>query len=122
MSLFSFTQSLVFLEISLLICLIIACIITLERFLLLLRYSTASKLISQGVALVSLYSRESRATRSEIASLWLTQQQKKLSSGLRLLNLIVLIAPLLGLLGTVIGLIQVFTNISLQLGPVEVAA
>lgn len=47
---------------------------------------------------------------------------KKLSSGFTLLNLIVLIAPLLGLLGTVIGLIQVFTNISLQLGPVEVAA
>ena len=70
---------------------------------------------------MSLYSRESRITRSEIASLWLTQQQKKLSSGLRLLNLIVLIAPLLGLLGTVIGLTQAFTNISLQPGPVEVA-
>jgi biopolymer transport protein ExbB len=121
MSLLSFTQSLGFLEVPLVICSIIACIITLERFLILLRFSTTSKLMSQGVALVGLYSSESRTTRSEIASLWLSEQQKKLSSGLRLLNLIVLIAPLLGLLGTVIGLIQAFTNISLQPGPVEVA-
>jgi biopolymer transport protein ExbB len=121
MSLLSFTQSLGFLEVPLVICSIIACIITLERFLILLRFSTTSKLMSQGVALVGLYSSESRTTRSEIASLWLSEQQKKLSAGLRLLNLIVLIAPLLGLLGTVIGLIQAFTNISLQPGPVEVA-
>ena len=121
MSLLSFTQSLGFLEVPLVICSVIGCIITLERFLLLLRYGSTSKLMSQGVALVGLYSSESRTTRSEIASLWLSEQQKKLSSGLRLLNLIVLIAPLLGLLGTVIGLIQVFANISLQPGPVEVA-
>ncbi len=117
----SFTQSLGFLEIPLVICSVIACIIVLERFLLLLRYSTTSRLIIQGVALIELYCREPRTIRSEIASLWLAEKQKKLSSGLKLLNLIVLIAPLLGLLGTVIGLIEAFNNISQQDGPVEVA-
>ncbi len=121
MQLSSLSQSLGFLEIPLIICSAIACIIALERFLLLLRYSIRSRLMIQGVALIELYCREPRITRSEIASLWLVEQQKKLSSGLKLLNLIVLIAPLLGLLGTVIGLIQAFTNISQQAGPVEVS-
>ena len=36
-------------------------------------------------------------------------------------NIIVLVSPLLGLLGTVLGLIESFTAISQQPGPVEVS-
>ena len=79
------------------------------------------KLTKQGVSLLYSYQQKQKDIRSEIASLWLLQQKKKLSSGLRLLNLIVLVAPLLGLLGTVLGLINSFAGISQQTGPVEVS-
>lgn len=123
MSLFaeSFTASLGFLEIPLIFCSIVGSIIVLERFLFLFRYASKNKVTNDGLALLKLYHDEPKLIRSEIASLWLQKKQKKLSGGLRILHLLVVVAPLLGLLGTVVGLIQSFNDISQQPGPVEVS-
>ena len=109
------------LEIPLLLCSIVASTIILERIIILLRYDLKKWLIVQGLMLVDNYRQHSREIRSEIASAWLQQQKQKLSSGLRLLNLVILISPLLGLLGTVLGLINSFDTIGKQSGPVEVS-
>ncbi|MCF1437793.1 MAG: MotA/TolQ/ExbB proton channel family protein, partial [Shewanella sp.] len=49
-----------------------------------------------------------RADREDMAQLWLAQLQTKQKTGLKLLHLIGVVSPLIGLLGTVLGLIQMF--------------
>ena len=56
-----------------------------------------------------------------MAAIWLNGQRNKLSSGIRILQVIALITPLMGLLGTVVGLIQVFNSLSDHQGPIEPA-
>ncbi|MCL2913822.1 MotA/TolQ/ExbB proton channel family protein [Shewanella corallii] len=62
-----------------------------------------------------------RADREEMAQLWLAQLQSKQKTGLKLLHLIGVVSPLIGLLGTVLGLIQMFDGISQTQGPVTPA-
>ncbi|MGH1486530.1 MAG: MotA/TolQ/ExbB proton channel family protein [Cellvibrionaceae bacterium] len=114
-------QQLGLLKIPFVLCSIIACAVIVERFLILQRYTFTKKLGKQGVSLLHDYQGYKKDIRSELASLWLAQQKKKLASGLRLLNIVVLVAPLLGLLGTVLGLMDSFVSISQQEGPVEVS-
>lgn len=63
----------------------------------------------------------SRADREEMAQLWLAQTQTKQKTGLKMLHLIGVVSPLIGLLGTVLGLIQMFDGISQTQGPVTPA-
>lgn len=117
----SLSNQLGLLEYPFFFCSVLGCIIILERFLLLVRSTVSQNLNDNAKALVRLYAKESNSARADIASLWLQRQQKKLLSGIKLLNLLVIITPLLGLLGTVLGLIQAFGDISQQVGPVEVS-
>lgn len=59
--------------------------------------------------------------REEVLSLWLSQRTKRLRAHLPWLTLIAVIAPLLGLLGTVLGMIQAFQSLAAHSGPVQPA-
>lgn len=134
--LYTLLQQLGILEVPLLLCSIVVGVVGFERLLILSRHSLSHflwpkhvlprylqsrSLREYGQELVKKHAENREDKRASIASFWLFQQKKKLSSGLRLLHLVALIAPLLGLLGTVLGLVQAFDNISQQSGPVEVS-
>jgi biopolymer transport protein ExbB len=50
--------------------------------------------------------------------LWLRQYRKGIGAYLRILLLIAVVSPLLGLLGTVLGMITAFQDIAAQAGPI----
>ncbi|MFT6123501.1 MAG: biopolymer transport protein ExbB [Oleiphilaceae bacterium] len=100
-------------------CSFFALAILVERFSVLSYYSFSSYMNSQSQQLIKRHGLASRGIREDIAAVWLQKQQAKLQSGIRLLNVMALLAPLLGLLGTVIGLIQVFDSLAIHHGPIE---
>ncbi|MCL1124533.1 MotA/TolQ/ExbB proton channel family protein [Shewanella surugensis] len=73
---------------------------------------------AKGARLLLTYRHEEQATRENIVSLWLSQQQNQRKAGLKLLQLIAAIAPLMGLLGTVLGLIDMFGQLAQSQGPI----
>lgn len=78
-------------------------------------------LILRGCSLLVKHQDCDKATREDLAGVWLQQQRRKLHSGLRVLTLVGVISPLLGLLGTVLGLIEMFKSIGLSSDPVTPA-
>lgn len=109
------------LALPLLLCSLLTLMILVERLIILGAHSLRGTLRHQGLSLMQQHGNTTKSLREEIASIWLQSQQRKLASGIRLLQIIALIAPLLGLLGTVIGLIQVFDTLGDHHGPVEPA-
>jgi biopolymer transport protein ExbB len=77
--------------------------------------------ILQGCSLLVKHKGCDKATREDLASVWLQQQRRKLHAGLRVLTLVGIISPLLGLLGTVLGLIEMFKNVGESNDPVTPA-
>jgi biopolymer transport protein ExbB len=61
------------------------------------------------------------AQRDETLRIWLRTYASKLKYGLRFMMLIAVISPLLGLLGTVLGMINAFQVIAVQDGPIHPA-
>ncbi|MFD2206924.1 MotA/TolQ/ExbB proton channel family protein [Kiloniella antarctica] len=61
------------------------------------------------------------AQRDETLKIWLRTYATKLKYGLRFMMLIAVISPLLGLLGTVLGMINAFQVIAVQDGPIHPA-
>ncbi len=59
-----------------------------------------------------------KSVRDELLSFRLTDLQAKLTHGIHLIRIIAILSPMLGLLGTVIGMIEAFKDISEQTGPV----
>ncbi|WP_298442318.1 MotA/TolQ/ExbB proton channel family protein [uncultured Ferrimonas sp.] len=80
-----------------------------------------SSLLCQGAAMLLSHAQQEKSLREEIAQVWLQKQRRRLSSGLRLLMVIGIISPMLGLLGTVLGLIDMFAAIGSVDGPVSPA-
>ncbi|WP_375057525.1 MotA/TolQ/ExbB proton channel family protein [Zobellella sp. DQSA1] len=80
--------------------------------------ATPKSLILQGCSLLVRHRECDKSTREDLASVWLQQQRRRLHAGLRVLTLVGVISPLLGLLGTVLGLIEMFKSISLSQDPV----
>ncbi len=77
-----------------------------------------SKLAS-GTRLLLKHSKSSHTMREEVINHWVSLQQTKLFSRLGWLTLIAVVSPMLGLLGTVLGMIKVFASIAAQTGPVS---
>lgn len=75
-------------------------------------------LLCKGIAMLISHRHFTKPLREDAASIWLLQKRQQLRSGLRLLSLIGVISPLLGLLGTVLGLIEMFKGIALSTGSV----
>ncbi|MCW8327751.1 MotA/TolQ/ExbB proton channel family protein [Photobacterium sp. SDRW27] len=75
-------------------------------------------LLYKGVAMLISHRHFNKPLREDAAGIWLQQKRTQLRSGLRLLTLIGVISPLLGLLGTVLGLIEMFKGIAATTGSV----
>lgn len=59
-----------------------------------------------------------KAVRDELLSFRLMHLKEKLEYGVNVLRIIAVLSPMLGLLGTVLGMIEAFKDISVQQGPV----
>lgn len=78
-------------------------------------------LASRATALLLQHRKMEKCQREEIAAVWLQDQRRQLHSGLRLLMVVGVISPLMGLLGTVLGLIAMFAGLSASNEPVTPA-
>ncbi len=74
-------------------------------------------LAADGLRLLLTHQPTPKADREALLSLWLTARRRHANTHLRLLTAIGVIAPLLGLLGTVIGLITMFDTLAASGGP-----
>ena len=59
-----------------------------------------------------------KVVRDELLSFRLTDLKSKLEHGIHLLRIVAVLSPMLGLLGTVLGMIEAFRDIAGQTGPV----
>jgi biopolymer transport protein ExbB len=106
---------------ALLLCFLVMAAVLIERILVLGWGALRGSFRRHSERMWSIHCAYPKALREELMSLWLARQQARLTSGVRLLNIVALIAPLLGLLGTVIGLIEVFEVLGQHKGPIEPA-
>ncbi|WP_127959424.1 MotA/TolQ/ExbB proton channel family protein [Serratia microhaemolytica] len=67
-----------------------------------------------GICLLISYRQVDKTLREEAVNLWLEKKRRQFFSGSQLLQLIGVLAPLLGLLGTVLGLIEMFDRLSVS--------
>ena len=74
--------------------------------------------LRQGIAILLSHNASSKAMREEVAGLWLLKQKRSLQAWLKPLMLIGVLSPMLGLLGTVLGMINMFGDIAAAGGPV----
>ncbi|NQZ08522.1 MAG: MotA/TolQ/ExbB proton channel family protein [Algicola sp.] len=77
--------------------------------------------LSSGLRLLSEHRHTAKPTRDEVMSLWLVGESKKLRAHTRWLTLLSTMTPLLGLLGTILGIITMFQSVALEQGPVTPA-
>lgn len=78
-------------------------------------------LVARGLNLLCAHRNEPKELREEAAVIWLNAQRNKLAGGIQVLQMMALLTPLLGLLGTVLGLIKVFEKLANHSGPIEPA-
>ncbi len=71
-------------------------------------FASKRPVLYRGVAMLLAHHQFDKSLREDAAGIWLLEQRHQFNSGLRLLTLIGVISPLLGLLGTVLGLIEMF--------------
>ena len=80
-----------------------------------------SGLLPQGCALLIYHREQNKQLREEIMTQWLSEQRRHLFAHLKWLTLIAVISPMLGLLGTVLGIIESFQAIAHHSGPISPA-
>lgn len=101
-------------------CAIVALMICLERSIFAIQ---AIKCKNQQYKALADYAIEHqlkpKAIRDEMVALKLEALQEKYFHGLKLLRIIGTMAPMLGLLGTILGIIDAFKRIAAQAGPVS---
>jgi biopolymer transport protein ExbB len=102
------------LTIPLLVLAIIAAMLMLELSVRILRAISSKSGFRDGYRLFEIHQAQPRDVREEVVEIWLAKKQAALIRGTGLLQLIGLLAPITGLLGTVFGLISAFDAISLS--------
>lgn len=74
-----------------------------------------------GLALLERHSALAAEQREEVLGCWLQEERCRLNRHLRILQMVGVLAPMLGLLGTVLGMVTMFSGIADQNGPVTPA-
>ncbi len=77
--------------------------------------------VANGLKLLVTNRDQPRDRVEQIVTLWLVEQRSKLEAHLRWLMLLAIASPLLGLLGTVLGMIEAFQDLAAHTGPVSPA-
>lgn len=80
--------------------------------------SNKRPLLYKGISMVLAHHSFSKGLREDAAGIWLQEKRHQLHAGLRLLGLIGVISPLIGLLGTVLGLIEMFKGVAATTGSI----
>ncbi|MCK6264191.1 MotA/TolQ/ExbB proton channel family protein [Vibrio sp. ZSDE26] len=80
-----------------------------------------SSTLDQGVGMLLAHQRFDKPLREEAVTIWLQKKRQSYISGLKILSIIGVISPLVGLLGTVIGLIEMFKSLGASQGSIEPA-
>ncbi|OEF27608.1 MotA/TolQ/ExbB proton channel family protein [Vibrio rumoiensis] len=78
--------------------------------------SEQKALVFQATSLLLRQSHIEKNLREDLLGIWLQEKRHQLQSGLKVLSLIGVISPLLGLLGTVLGLIEMFKGVAMSSG------
>ncbi|NLJ12862.1 MAG: MotA/TolQ/ExbB proton channel family protein [Gammaproteobacteria bacterium] len=74
-----------------------------------------------GLALLERHASLAAAQREEVLGCWLQEERCRLNRHLRVLQMVGVLAPMLGLLGTVLGMVTMFAGIAEQNSPVTPA-
>lgn len=77
--------------------------------------------LAQGLCMLISHRSFTKSLREEAVSIWLQKKRRQFTSGLKLLNIIGVLSPLIGLLGTVLGLIEMFKGLSATQGAIAPA-
>ncbi|MTI13624.1 MotA/TolQ/ExbB proton channel family protein [Sansalvadorimonas verongulae] len=85
------------------------------------RYCGQKHCLHQGVGVLMNHASSSKDMREEVAGLWLLKHRQRMHAGLRFLMLIGMLSPMIGLLGTVLGMIMMFQGMAASGGPVTPA-
>ncbi|MDB1124421.1 MotA/TolQ/ExbB proton channel family protein [Vibrio algarum] len=80
--------------------------------------ATKKNTLSKGVALLLAHKNFAKPLREQTVSIWLARNRQQYTSGLRFLSVIGAISPLIGLLGTVLGLIEMFKDLGTTTGAI----
>lgn len=93
---------------------IIAFAIILERsfFFVKIYFKKNNKLLKELEKILFINKDKPKILRDELVTIMLDEIKKKYDFGIKILRLIALMSPMIGLLGTVIGIIKVFNKIA----------
>ena len=99
---------------------LLGAVLIIERFVFFLRLPTLENAASFKALDKELQDNKglSKKIRDELLSFRLSDLQSKLTQGIHFLRIVAVLSPMLGLLGTVIGMIKAFKDIAAQTGPV----
>lgn len=104
------------------ICSVMAVAVGLERLVFTVRAAAKTKTHYERLAdYLRANKSQPKAVRDELVGLALNDFRRPYYSGIKLLRLIGMISPIIGLLGTILGIIAAFRVISVQTGPVSPA-
>lgn len=93
-------------------------LLLLERLITLTVNQCSHRLAHGTTALLAHYG---EGEREAALQLWLSEQHQRLTRGLKTVHIVALAAPLVGLLGTVMGLMQSFSALANQQGAIHPA-
>ncbi len=112
-------QKLGIMGLPLVVCSVLATMLCLERVIFFVFTDFGGrKLLTKGLLILRLHSRKNRSLREEIVAVALINTKRPYSRGLALLRMIAAISPILGLLGTILGIIDAFRVIAASSNPV----
>jgi len=85
------------------------------------QYLQGRSTFSEGIEMLLLHRDFCKSLREETMNIWLQKKRHRYTCGLRVLTIIGVISPLVGLLGTVLGLIDMFKSLAMTQGGIEPA-